>query len=63
MKVKLKDNTILDVLRIVGENKSVTTFEKLDRNDITINNEDIIKIQFSNGSVFERAVDNSTNKV
>lgn len=44
MKIKLKDNSILDVIRIVGENMFSTTFEKTDRNDITINNKEIVKI-------------------
>jgi hypothetical protein len=54
MKLKLKDNSILEVIRIVGENIKSTTFEKLDRNDITINNEDIVKIQFNDGSIFNK---------
>jgi len=52
MKIKLQNGEILEVLRICGENNKVTTFEKMDRSDITINNEDIIKIQFNDGSLF-----------
>ena len=63
MKIKLKDNSILEVIRIVGENMNATTFEKKDRSDITLNNKDIIKIQFNDGTIFEKKnidpVDNS----
>lgn len=54
MKIKLKDNSILEVIRMVGENTKAATFEKSDRSDITLNNEDIIKIQFNDGTIFEK---------
>jgi len=46
MKVKLKNNLILEVRRIVGENINITTFENLDGELITFNNEEIRDISF-----------------
>ncbi len=53
MKIKLKDNTIFEATKIVGENINVTTFE-IEGKLVTIKNSDIIKMRFSDGSIFEK---------
>ena len=52
MKIRLKDNTLLEPIRIIGENTMVTTFE-FKEGLKTIKNSEIKKIQFNNGEIFE----------
>jgi hypothetical protein len=44
MRVLLKNNSTIEVRRIVGENLYITTFEYNDGELITINNDDIVNI-------------------
>ncbi len=47
MKIKFKNKTTLEVLRILGENNIITTFETINNRPLTVNNEEIEDVIFN----------------